>query len=79
MIRELFKLKLSELQQINFDAAIQIQWHVKDMIEAEQARTTFIAELGDTFIAQWKSHSRNKTERYTELVKTLKERLSDLS
>lgn len=74
-VKDLFKLKLSELPQINFDAAIQIQWHVKDMVETTQDREQFIQELGDTFIQQWNAHSAAKTTKYNKLVSRLKSRL----
>ena len=81
-VRDLFMLNLDKLPQINFDAAIQIQWHVKDMVEIEQDKLTFIESLADTFIEQWRNHSGKKEEKYTSLVgniKTLVGRLRKLS
>jgi hypothetical protein len=81
-VRDLFMLDLDELPQINFDAAIQIQWHVKDMVEIEQDKLTFIETLADTFIEQWRNHSGKKEEKYASLVgniKTLVGRLRKLS
>jgi hypothetical protein len=81
-LRDLFRLDLDKLPQINFDAAIQIQWHVKDMVEIEQDKLTFIESLADTFINQWRNHSGRKEEKYEGLVgnvKTLVSRMRKLS
>lgn len=72
-IRDLFLLDLSKLPQINFDAAIQIQWHVKDMIEIAQDKFTFVEKLADTFMEQWQRHAKSKQEKYERLAKNLKD------
>ena len=72
-IKDLLLLDLSKVPQINFDAAIQIQWHVKDMVENEQDRYTFIESLADIFIERWHTHSSRKEKKYKELVKNIKE------
>lgn len=74
-IRDIFLLDLSKLPQINFDAAIQIQWHVKDMVEITQDKLSFIEKLADTFMEQWLQHVKSKHTKYEELVKTLKDRV----
>lgn len=75
IIKDLFKLDTNKIPQINFDAAIQIQWHVKDMIEKEQSKEDFILNLSYTFLTQWESHSKRKGNKYkklvTEIVKNL--------
>ncbi len=70
--RDLFLLDISKLPQINFDAAIQIQWHVKDMVEIEQDRLAFVENLAGTFMVQWKNHVRSKQEKYDSLAENLK-------
>ncbi|MCW1311456.1 MAG: HincII family type II restriction endonuclease [Candidatus Aenigmatarchaeota archaeon] len=75
-IKDLFKLDISKIPQINFDAAIQIQWHVKDMIEKEQTRSEFIMNLAETFINQWKHHSTQKQQKYEKLVSDIRRKLS---
>jgi len=78
-VRDLFLLDLSELPQINFDAAIQIQWHVKDMVEmSEQDKLTFIESLADTFEEQWQRHVGGKQEKYEKLTGPLKELVKKL-
>jgi hypothetical protein len=72
-IRDLFALDLSELPQINFDAAIQIQWHVKDMVETDQDKLTFMINLAETFLKQWHLHSHYKEDKYVSLVKKIVE------
>ncbi|MHC1611345.1 MAG: HincII family type II restriction endonuclease [Candidatus Methanospirareceae archaeon] len=71
--RDLLLLDISKLPQINFDAAIQMQWHVKDMVEIEQDRLSFVENLADTFMMQWKSHVKGKQERYESIAENLKE------
>jgi hypothetical protein len=78
-IRDLFLLDLSKLPQINFDAAIQIQWHVKDMAEIkEQDKLTFIGELVATFEKQWQGHVRGKREKYRKVTGGIKELVKKL-
>jgi len=67
-IRDLFKLDTSQIPQINFDAAIQIQWHIEDMVEIQQSKPEFIKRLAETFITEWRTHSRSKTKKYEKLV-----------
>lgn len=74
-IRDMFLLDLSKLPQINFDAAIQIQWHVKDMVEITQDKFSFVEKLADTFMEQWLRHVKSKQEKYEGLAKTLKDRI----
>lgn len=75
-IKDLFKIDTSKIPQINFDAAIQIQWHVENMIEIEQNNEDFALRLSEEFIKRWKKHSRHKEEKYTQLVQKIKERLN---
>ena len=75
-LKDLFKLDISEIPQINFDAAIQIQWHVKDMIEIKQSKKEFVRNLAKTFLDQWREHAKGKGEKYTKLVKDIEEALS---
>jgi putative N-acetylmannosamine-6-phosphate epimerase len=64
-IKDFFKLDVKKIPVINFDAAIQIQWHVKDMVEIEdQDKLTFIEKLADTFMEQWQGHVKGKQEKY---------------
>ena len=74
-IKDLFKLDVTEIPQINFDAAIQIQWHVKDMKEIKQTKKEFILKLSNEFIKRWNHHSSAKQEKYEELVKNIKSKL----
>jgi len=72
-IRDLFKLDLSQLPQINFDAAIQIQWHVKDMKETVQDKLAFVERLSDGFIEEWREHVKAKQRKYDRLATMLKQ------
>lgn len=72
-VKDLFLLDLEKLPLINFDAAIQIQWHVHNMIEKEQTRLKFIQNLAETFLEQWTNHHTGKTERYKVLVGDIQE------
>lgn len=77
-IKDLFKLDVSKIPQINFDAAIQIQWHVENMVEKEQTKIEFIKNLSESFLEQWKKHSERKTKKYNALVKEIGEQLKEI-
>jgi len=74
-LKDLFKLDTEKIPQINFDAAIQIQWHVKDMKEIEQTKLQFIERLANSFILQWRNHSKKKSDKYEILVKEINEKV----
>jgi hypothetical protein len=74
-LKDLFKLDTEQIPQINFDAAIQIQWHVKDMVEKEQTKLQFIERLANSFIAQWRNHSKKKSDKYEKLVNDINEKV----
>jgi hypothetical protein len=71
-IKDLFRLDVSKIPQINFDAAIQIQWHVTDMIEISQTKKKFVNSLADDFLKRWNHHSCSKQKKYESLVKKIK-------
>ena len=71
-VKDLYKLDSSQIPQINFDAAIQLQWHVCDMVEKEQTKKEFILTLAKCFKEQWDKHSEKKSKKYTKLVKEIK-------
>ena len=74
-IKSLTKLDISKVPQINFDAAIQIQWHVKDMIEENQSGIDFIKNFLIVFLSEWEKHIRNKTTKYNSIVDKIKRNL----
>lgn len=74
-IKDLFKLDIKEMPLINFDAAIQIQWHVKDMKEINQTKKAFILNLSDEFIKSWNHHRESKQVKYEKLVKDIRNKL----
>lgn len=76
VIKDLFKLDVEKIPQINFDAAIQIQWHVIDMVEKEQTKIEFIENLSSMFIQKWKRHSESKGKKYEKLVDDIKKGIS---
>ncbi len=67
-VKDLFKLSVTQIPQINFDAAIQIQWHVRDMKEIRQTKLEFIERLARRFDADWKAHAEQKTKLYRSLL-----------
>lgn len=74
-IKSLTKLDISKVPQINFDAAIQIQWHVKDMIENNQSGIDFIKNFLTVFLREWEKHITNKTTKYNSIVDKIKKNL----
>jgi len=77
-IKDLYRLDLDQLPQINFDAAIQIQWNVKDMIEKDQTKIDFIKKLAKIFLAQWEHHSKQKFKKYKSLVSDIESCLNNI-
>ena len=71
-IKSLTKLDISKVPQINFDAAIQIQWHVKDMIEKNQSGIDFIRNFLTVFLKEWDNHVNTKTNKYNALINKIK-------
>lgn len=66
--KDLFLLDVSQIPIINFDAALQMQWHVKDMVEIPgQTRAKFIRTFKDRFLDEWDRHYRGKTRTFTKL------------
>ncbi len=75
-VKDLFKLDTSLIPQINFDAAIQIQWHVENMIEKEQTNKEFTLSLSEEFFKRWTKHSTQKENKYKILTERIKKKLS---
>jgi len=73
--RDLFKLDLSRAPSslINFDAAIQIQWHVMDMqMREDQTVKGFAKELANHCEREWRDFSKERTKRLREIVEVIK-------
>lgn len=67
LVKDLFKIDVSKIPQINFDAAIQIQSHVEDMAQLDQNKKQFIKDLINRFIESWNHHKNKKEEKYIKL------------
>ncbi len=67
-LKDLFRLDVPRIPQINFDAAIQIQWQVGDMKEIEQSKAEFIDRLLSRFLREWDRHREQKTRSFEELA-----------
>lgn len=72
-IKDLFKINTDKISQINFDAAIQIQTHIKDMEEINQTKKEFIKNLADLFLNEWNKHAHKKQAKYEKLVNEIYE------
>jgi hypothetical protein len=46
---------------------------VKDMKEKEQTKLQFIERLANSFISQWRNHSKKKSDKYERLVNDINE------
>lgn len=77
-VKDLFKLDLSRLPLINFDAAIQIQWHVRNMVERDQSKIEFVRNLAQTFLNQWNHHATSRTQKYQRLVREIVESIESI-
>ncbi|AGK61366.1 hypothetical protein Asulf_01375 [Archaeoglobus sulfaticallidus PM70-1] len=72
-IKDFFRLDVKKIPTINFDAAIQIQWHVKDMVELEsQDKLTFIESLAEEFNKRWVEFVDRRTASIEETLNTLR-------
>jgi hypothetical protein len=68
----MFKLDLEKAPEINFDAAIQIQWHVGDMIEREdQTLEMFAQKLADKYWTEWKAFTKRRDEKLEGIIQSL--------
>jgi len=72
-VKDFFKLDVTKIPVINFDAAIQIQWHIKNMIEREDIdKLSFIESLVDEYLKRWQEFMKRRTVKIEETVKELK-------
>ncbi|MEM0066376.1 MAG: HincII family type II restriction endonuclease [Sulfolobales archaeon] len=70
--KDFFKLDVTKIPIINFDAAIQIQWHVKDMIEIPDInRMMFIENLAVEYLKRWEQFAKRRSENVRRLVNEL--------
>jgi hypothetical protein len=70
--KNLFWLDLDKAPPINFDAAIQIQWHLRDMIECEeQTVEDFAQKLAYKYRAEWKAFVNQRNEKLERFVEKL--------
>jgi len=75
-LKDLFKLKVSEIPEINFDAAIQLQWHIKEMKEDPgQTKEKFIKDLALEVQERWEAFSKRRTSEFANLVNGILEKL----
>lgn len=72
-VKDLFKLDVTRIPVINFDAAIQIQWHVKNMVEKKDIdKLKFIESLAEEYLKRWQEFVQKRTRKLEETVKELK-------
>jgi len=72
-VKDFFKLDVKRMPPINFDAAIQIQWHVKDMIEKPDIdKLTFFEGLARKYLDEWQKFMKERTTQVEDLVNELK-------
>ncbi|RLI85785.1 MAG: hypothetical protein DRO98_06430 [Archaeoglobales archaeon] len=77
-LKDLFKLKVSKIPEINFDAAIQLQWHIKEMEEdPKQTKEKFIKDLAIEVQKRWEKFSKRRTSEFSDLVNGILEKLEE--
>jgi len=70
--KDLFALDLDKTPSINFDAAIQIQWHLRDMVEREdQTLEEFARGLANKYLDDWKAFTNRRDKQIEEIVEKL--------
>ena len=71
-VRDLFKLDTSKMPRINFDAAMQIQWHLDHMITLpQQTKIEFIRKFTQKFNDDWLHHTRTRTRNINKNTKAI--------
>ncbi|WOV93929.1 MAG: HincII family type II restriction endonuclease [Candidatus Nitrosoabyssus spongiisocia] len=72
-VKDLFLLDVDSMPNINFDSAIQIQWHPSKMSEIHnQSKKQFVDKLVDKFDHAWIKHKTSKDERFNTLLGDIK-------
>jgi hypothetical protein len=73
-VKDFFKLDVDKMPPINFDAAIQIQWHVRDMVENPAiGKLTFLEKLARKYLTEWQEFVGKRTKHAKELISKLNE------
>jgi hypothetical protein len=71
-VKDFFKLDVNKMPPINFDAAIQIQWHVKDMVEnPDMDKMTFLENLAKKYLNEWRKFMGERTKDVENLINEL--------
>jgi hypothetical protein len=71
-VKDFFKLDVTRMPQINFDAAIQIQWHVRDMVENPAIdKLTFLENLAKKYLIEWQRFVGQRTKDVESLINDL--------
>jgi hypothetical protein len=71
-LRNLFKLDVKKAPPINFDAAIQIQWHIMDMVEKEQSLLDFAEQLAEKYLEEWRAFTNTRTRKIERTIDNLR-------
>ena len=67
-----FKLDVNKMPPINFDATIQIQWHVRDTKENPYIdKTTFLENLVKKYFIEWQKFMGERTKNIENLINEL--------
>jgi len=74
-VKDLFMLDVDHIPQINFDAALQIQWHVSHMKEVRQSKEDFMRHFVERFETDWKRHAKTKSEEFEGLIESIRREL----
>ena len=78
-VKDFFKLDVTQIPEINFDAAIQIQWHIKNMVEINNIdKLTFVENLAKEYAKRWKEFSKRRTQNIEETVKRLEDLITKI-
>jgi len=71
-VKDFFKLDVNKMPPINFDAAIQIQWHVRDMVEDPAIdKLTFLENLAKKYLNEWQRFVGERTRNIGSLINEL--------
>lgn len=75
-VKDLFKLDVSKMPAINFDAALQLQWHVSEMETLpNQTNREFVSNFTEKFNADWIEHKEHRDRRVLSKTKAIQKSL----
>lgn len=75
-VKDLFKLDVSKMPRVNFDSAMQIQWHVSKMdVLPDQTTRKFMSNFTKKFNNDWIFHTQKRNKHIQKRTNSIKKSL----